>query len=60
MITNNIGFYEDLTKVIFRLLSNMHIISSSESIPWLSIQEDEGQVSTEKNHTGSYCVCTAG
>ena len=29
MSTNNIGFYEDLTKIIFQLSSNMHLISSS-------------------------------
>ena len=25
MITDNIGFYEDLTKIIFQLSSNMHL-----------------------------------
>ena len=30
MSTNNIGFYEDLTKVIFQFSSNTHLISSSE------------------------------
>ena len=30
MSTHNIGFYEDLTKLIFELLSNMHLISSAE------------------------------
>ena len=29
MSTNNIGFYEDLTKIFFQLSSNMHLISSS-------------------------------
>ena len=29
MSTHNIGFYEDLTKIIFQLSSNMHVISSS-------------------------------
>ena len=28
MSTHNIGFYEDLTKIIFELSSNMHLISS--------------------------------
>ena len=35
MSTHNIGFYEDLTKIIFELSSkssNMHLISSAESI----------------------------
>ena len=30
MSTNNIGFYEILTKKIFQLSSNMHLISSSD------------------------------
>ena len=29
MSTHNIGFYEDLTKIIFQLSSNTHHISSS-------------------------------
>ena len=28
MSTHNIGFYEDLTKIIFQLSSNKHLISS--------------------------------
>ena len=30
MSTHNIGFYEDLTKNIFELSSNMHHISSAD------------------------------
>ena len=29
MSTHNIGFYEDLTKIVFELSSNMHLISSA-------------------------------
>ena len=29
MSTHNIGFYEDLTQIIFELSSNMHLISSA-------------------------------
>ena len=29
MSTHNIGFYEDLTKIIFELSSNMYLISSA-------------------------------
>ena len=29
MSTHNIGFYEDLTEIIFELSSNMHLISSA-------------------------------
>ena len=31
MSTHNIGFYEDLTKIIFQISSNTHLISSSIS-----------------------------
>ena len=30
MSTHNIGFYEDLTKIIFELSSNSHLISSAD------------------------------
>ena len=30
MSTHNIGFYEDLTKIIFELSSNTHLISSTD------------------------------
>ena len=30
MSTHNVGFNEDLTKIIFKLSSNTHLISSSE------------------------------
>ena len=38
MSTHNIGFYEDLTKIIFELSSNTHLISSAGfvKIPSLS------------------------
>ena len=29
MSTHNVGFYEDLTKIIFELSSNTHLISSA-------------------------------
>ena len=32
MSTHNIGFYEDLTKIIFELSSNMHLISSAMNL----------------------------
>ena len=32
MSTHNIGFYKDLTKIIFPLSSNMHRISSSATV----------------------------
>ena len=30
MITHNIGYYEEMTKIIFQLSSNIHFICSSE------------------------------
>ena len=30
--THNIGFYEDLTKIIFELSSNTHLISSADNV----------------------------
>ena len=44
MSTHNIGFYEDLTKIIFRLSSNTHLISSSV----LFSLYFSGQMSSEK------------
>ena len=35
MSTHNIGFYEDLTKIIFDLSSNTHLISSAEHGPMI-------------------------
>ena len=32
MSTHNIGFYENLTKIIFELASNMHLISSADTL----------------------------
>ena len=32
MSTHNIGFYEDLTKIIFQLSSTMHLIFSSAKV----------------------------
>ena len=36
MSTHNIGFYEDLTKIIFELSSNMHLMSSAANLTNLS------------------------
>ena len=35
MSTHNIGFYEDLTKIIFELSSNTHFISSADNSNFL-------------------------
>ena len=37
MSTHNIGFYEDLTKIIFVLSSNTHLISSTARGPGLTM-----------------------
>ena len=36
MSTHNIGFYEDLTKIIFQISSNTHLISSADLITLLT------------------------
>ena len=37
MSTHNIGFYEDLTKIIFELSSNTHLISSADLLKPLQV-----------------------
>ena len=39
MSTHNIGFYEDLTKIIFELSSNTHLISSAGDTRLISNRE---------------------
>ena len=34
MSTHNIDFYEDLTKIIFELSSNTHLISSADNFAY--------------------------
>ena len=45
MSTHNIGFYEDLTEIIFELSSNMHLIFSAVYVP--------------ANHKGKRSACTS-
>ena len=44
MSTHNIGFYENLTKIIFHLSSNTHLISSSGNDPKFSVKHLEQTV----------------
>ena len=37
MSTHNIGFYEDLTKIIFELSSDMHLISSADIFMYVHV-----------------------
>ena len=37
MSTHNTGFYEDLTKIIFELSSNTHLISSADRLRYKAI-----------------------
>ena len=40
MSTHNIGFYEDLlTKIIFQLSSNKHLISSADNTRYVAIKK---------------------
>ena len=48
MSAHNIGFYEDLTKIIFQLSSNTHLISSSFSTCLCSVNA----------YRSSHCVLT--
>ena len=45
MSTHNIGFYEDLTKIIFELSSNTHLISSAAKCrPRSNLSQTKGYV----------------
>ena len=50
MSTHNIGFYEDLTKIIFELSSNTHLISSAAKGKMSEL------ILTKKEHT---CTCNS-
>ena len=60
MSTHNIGFYEDLTKIIFELSSNTHLISSAVLV---KIDQSSGDILANLSHCflqGSvYCFCHA-
>ena len=40
MSTHNVGFYEDLTKIVFQLSSNMHLSSSSGFVKYTGDSDD--------------------
>ena len=46
MSTHNIGFYEDLTKIIFKLSSNAHFSSSSAYFRGWSLGQVGGGLNT--------------
>ena len=48
MSTHNIGFYEDLTKIIFQLSSNTHLISSA--IKMFLLKRDSNIQGTTSKH----------
>ena len=56
MSTHNIGFYEDLTKIIFELSSNTHLISSADTSCFLP-QNNAHKVSTVWNGTSNQTIC---
>ena len=41
MSTHNIGFYEEISKIILELSSNMHLISSADVAVWKPVQDVE-------------------
>ena len=52
MSTHNIGFYEDLTKIIFELSSNTHLISSAGIVP-------SKQVNNKRADQSDLCLCNS-
>ena len=54
MSTHNIGIYEDLTKIIFELSSNTHLISSAVGLTALT--ERNSWVKESKVQTISPCL----
>ena len=42
MSPHNIGFYEDLTKIIFKLSSNTHLISSAVILRLPCVKKPDG------------------
>ena len=48
MSTHNIGFYEDLTKIIFELSSNTHLITSAGDLESLDIKATGGGKNTRR------------
>ena len=40
MSTHNIGFYEEISKIITQLSSNMHLISSADTCPNFGIRNE--------------------
>ena len=56
MITHNIGFYKDLTKIIFQFISsNTHLISSSGYI-WANSADRVQTVSTGARFNKKYLL----
>ena len=50
MSTHNIGFYEDLTKIIFELSSNTHLISSAACANKWLVKINQFTVPNEGDH----------
>ena len=58
MSTYNIGFYEDLTKIIFQLSSNTHLISFSDNLIYLGLNTIFSSQSQSKLKSAlSACRC---
>ena len=47
MSTHNIGFYEEISKIIFQLSSNTHLISSSGLILSLCLKDFHRDAATQ-------------
>ena len=55
MSTHNIGFYEDLTKIIFELSSNTHLISSADKQKQYQILEFMQTVGASSENLFPFC-----
>ena len=59
MSTHNIGFYEDLTKIIFQLSLNTHLISSSDASLQINGKENVQLPQNLSQHL-NYYYCWSG
>ena len=56
MSTHNKGFYEDLTKIIFEISSNTHLISSAVTVVILSVIREQLWWVIQKKRHGAYLM----
>ena len=57
MSTHNIGFYEDLTKIIFELSSNTHLLSSA-AVNFTKPHQLGAKLSQYLRQCTNICICS--